>query len=303
MVFLICLAVNDGHLASFLYAGVLVPFLAENEQLIDSNLAAIKPQITEFARDTANKLWRFLQSYIAAEAQQMQNQPPMQPQAPPPTLADPVSGPAAAAWGLFRHYAPAAMAGLATAFGTTGAPADGNTAAPVQGYSVDHDTIRARRRQLEAELAALASPAARNQPLPPNPAQTATSLTSYFNTLPKGATAASTGIATSPANIPLPPPNRTPYDYPPPVMRTSPGGSPAASLHSRTPYDSEEERQKGYDVMRKDEAEPFVGGFVAPGQPPMVQRQSWWGWASGSNPAQQGYQKVGEELAKDGKDE
>jgi len=303
MIFLICLAVNDGHLASFIYAGVLVPFLAEHEELIDSNLAALKPQITEYAKDIANKLWRFISSYIAAEQQLAQNMPPSQPQAPPPTMADPISGPASAMWGLMRQYAPTAMAGLATAFSGPAAtpPLTGNV--PVQGYAVDHDSLRLRRAQLEAELAALASPSAGNQPLAPNPAQSATSLTSYFATMPRGASAASTGIATSPANIPLPAPNRTPYDYPPPHTRPSPGGSPAASVRSRTPYDSEEERQKGYDVMRKDEAEPFVGGFVAPGQAPVPQRQSgWWGWATGSGPAQQGYERVGE-APKEGKDE
>ncbi|EJU01473.1 hypothetical protein DACRYDRAFT_116624 [Dacryopinax primogenitus] len=295
MVFLICLAVNDGHLATFIYAGVLVPFLEENEQLIDSNLAAIKPQITELARDTANKLWRFLQSYIAAEQQQqLQN---VQPQAPPPTLADPVSGPTAAMWGLFRQYAPSAMAGLAAAFTGPAAapPTHGVPQTPVQGYNLDPQALHTRRAQLEAELAALSSSASGTHAPPAGP-QTAASLTSYFATLPRGTTAASTGVAASPSNVPLPPSHRTPYEFPP--SRNSPGDSPTG-VRSRSPYDSEDERQKGYDVMRKDEAEQFVGGFVVSGQQ-SAQRPSWWGWATGGSAEQQGYQRVG---GKEGKDE
>lgn len=137
--------------STFIYKTHLAPTLHEYEPEIDSALASLKSQVYAFLQAKVRTLWEHVSSVVVNQATTPTAQPG-QPTQAPPTLADPVSGPAQMVWGLWRAYAPTLIAKGNAMLAET-QPHPNLFAAP----STDPSSVLARRRQLEAELANLPS--------------------------------------------------------------------------------------------------------------------------------------------------
>jgi len=116
-IFLLYLALPQTAGASYLYQSHLRPFFAEHESQIDSALAQFKAYIY-------SSLQRFLRTawdHVSATLRQMNVPAPAGSEAPlaeqaathtgaPPSLGDPVSGPAQLVQGLWTNYGPSIIA-------------------------------------------------------------------------------------------------------------------------------------------------------------------------------------------------
>ncbi|OCH86725.1 hypothetical protein OBBRIDRAFT_207248 [Obba rivulosa] len=189
--FLLYLALPAGSGGSYLYTSYLLPLLSTHERQIDAFLAHARTALYTYAQRGLRAAWAHIARMLGqqgprglgAEAEPVLEDANVR-TGPPPTLGDPVSGPAQLAQGLWRNYGPGILAGgaallrqahVATAAGLAQAQAQ-EQAVGAQGRAADKE---ARRRQLEAELASLSgydvSPAEEHEgvPVPPanNPAR------------------------------------------------------------------------------------------------------------------------------------
>ncbi|KAG6857510.1 hypothetical protein H0H87_002135 [Tephrocybe sp. NHM501043] len=163
--FLLYLALPQTQGASYIYRTHLSPFFHAHETQIDATLASLKAKAYRFVQERLRALW----DTAAASLQQNPNSASTggatQGSHQQPTLAGPVSGPTQLAGSLWRTYGPGIMASgaallrSATAAATT--PASTNTSTnnlrtpPSTRPSTRSQDSTERRKQLEAELAAL----------------------------------------------------------------------------------------------------------------------------------------------------
>lgn len=178
-VFLLYLALPQTRGSSYLYIYHLQPFFHTHESQIDATLASFKTRIYSFIQERLRTVWDALT--MAIGQQQQTNFAPaggVTDTGVPPTLADPASGPAQLAWGLWRSYGPTIVAS-GTALLRQGAAAAGTSAdqawnspantyarrpsAGRQGYG---KSLKDRRRELEAELAFINSADNAGVPVP-----------------------------------------------------------------------------------------------------------------------------------------
>ena len=113
-IFLLYLALPQTHGATYLYSAHLRPFFAAHEQEIDSALAQLKTYIYASLQRFLRAAWEHVSGTLrqmnvpipasgpAADAQTGA--------APPPSLGDPVSGPAQLVSGLWGTYGPSVLA-------------------------------------------------------------------------------------------------------------------------------------------------------------------------------------------------
>lgn len=181
-IFLLYLALPQTRGSSYLYITHLQPFFHSHESQIDATLASVKVRVYSFLQERLRALW----AHVAATIGQPQQQASFDPAggltgadaAPPPSLGDPVSGPAALVSSLWHSYGPSILAsGAALLKQTAPAPAtssslnsppQSNPMPPPPTVPVRPDTTQSileRRKQLEAELAAL--PPVTVLPIPP----------------------------------------------------------------------------------------------------------------------------------------
>jgi receptor expression-enhancing protein 1/2/3/4 len=156
--FLLYLVLPQTRGSSYIYINHLQPFLHSHESQIDATLASFKARLYGFIQERFRALWD--QIVGALGQQQVQYVPGTSGVAvgAPPSLGDPVSGPAQLVAGLWRSYGPTLVASGA-AFLSQGATASGSatekawrTPAGSQIHLDSAQSTRDRRRQSKAEL-------------------------------------------------------------------------------------------------------------------------------------------------------
>jgi len=172
--FLLYISLPQTRGSSYIYIVHLQPFFAAHEHQIDATLARVKVRIYEFFQERARLLWDAVASSIS--------QTPAQPVGgrgegaggvggAPPRLGDPISGPATLLGGLWANYGPSIVAGGAAllkqttpnalsqaalfAHATSSAGAQPLRSPPATTRQDSAQSVLERKRQLEAELAAL----------------------------------------------------------------------------------------------------------------------------------------------------
>lgn len=178
-IFLLYLALPQTRGSSYLYVNHLQPFFHNHESQIDATLASFKSRIFAFIQVRLRTCWDAL-----ATAMGQQQQTYFAPAGGvadtgvPPTLADPASGPAKLALGLWRSYGPSIVAS-GTALLRQGAAAAETSAdqawnSPANTYKRRSDghrqsygkSLKHRKRELEAELAFINSADQPGIPIP-----------------------------------------------------------------------------------------------------------------------------------------
>nr|GAT48764.1 predicted protein [Mycena chlorophos] len=238
--FLLYLALPQTRGASFIYTVHLRPLLAAHEADIDSALAQLRVYVFNFLQAQLRSLW----AHVSAAAGQATDP------VAPPTQASPTADPATAGLNLtgavgsfWRAYGPSIMAsGAAFLHSTAPQSQQRSMDSPAAPGSSTTQSILERRRQLEAELAALGSGDAHMQ-------------------------------------MPIPQPSMFMPSASP--STTYSARSSDASLHQRARVDSNagfrfEEVEVPSDVEGYDARD---ASDSAAGSPP-AQRGSWFGWGS-----------------------
>lgn len=161
-VFLLYIALPQTRGSSYIYVNHLQPFFHSHETQIDAALASFKARIYTFIQERLRALWE--QAAASVGQQQQANFNPVggaTNTGAQPSLSDPASGPAQLVSSLWRSYGPSIIAsGTALLRQSSAASANNSQPAlttPPPSY-IRSDTTQSvleRRRQLEAELAAL----------------------------------------------------------------------------------------------------------------------------------------------------
>lgn len=124
--FLLYLALPQTRGSSYIYINHLQPFLHSHESQIDATLASFKARLYAFVQERFRALW---DQFVSALGQQQQalyaSSTSGAAVGAPPSLGDPVSGPAQLVAGLWRSYGPSILASSAT-FLSQGVAASGS---------------------------------------------------------------------------------------------------------------------------------------------------------------------------------
>lgn len=178
-IFLLYLALPQTRGSSYLYVFHLQPFFHSHEDQIDAALASFKTRVYTFFQERFRALW----DQITASIGQQQQPPTFDPAGgvssantgSPPSLANPISGPVQLASTFWASYGPAILASGTALLRQTQAAATSSATAnsqalnsptrtppvrPSHARQPSAQTVADRRRQLEAELAALAAESA-----------------------------------------------------------------------------------------------------------------------------------------------
>ncbi|KAG7442875.1 uncharacterized protein BT62DRAFT_935603 [Guyanagaster necrorhizus] len=153
--FLLYLSLPQTQGSTYLYINHLEPFFSTHEAQIDATTASLKAKLYAFIQSRARALW----DQVSASVGQQSSSDSVAgggPEAPPPSLNNPVSGPAQLVTSFWKSYGPSIVASGAALL-KQAAPAPTPTSSRI-GPSSSGSTTRSileRRRQLEAELAAL----------------------------------------------------------------------------------------------------------------------------------------------------
>ncbi|KAJ3926339.1 MAG: TB2/DP1, HVA22 family-domain-containing protein [Lentinula lateritia] len=276
---------TDG--STHVYDQLLAPYFSSHETEVDGALEELRKRVYEFIQTKLRDVWELLlsstalgQAFPSAATPAAQAQPSAQ----PPTLADPISGPAQLAAGFWRTYGPNVLAVGASMYRQLApANAPGQALQPT-GYDVGPEdrpvssrmsttqSIIERRRQLEAELAALnageASAAGASPPPFPIPQIPGMQMPSML-----GPSSSSTPSAVSSASSS--PTSRTPGLRERTTSNVGPGGR-FEEINSND-LDEEDESGAGHEYGPR------------PGLP-STSRPSWFGWGGGGGSG--GYERV-----------
>jgi len=277
--------------STHVYDQVLAPWFSSHETEVDGALDELRKSVYEFVQTKFRGFWELLlsstalgQVFPAAGTPAAQAQPSIQ----PPTMADPISGPAQLAAGFWRSYGPSVLATGAAMFKQL-APANApSQVPPTSGYDVGFEerpvssrmstthSIIERRRQLEAELAALGAGEAFGSgsgaapPSFPIPQIPGMQMPSVF-----GVAAASSSSTTPSA---LSSASSSPTGLTPGLReRTTSIAGPGGRFEEINPNDLDEDDEVGHDYAQR------------PGMP-STGRTSWFGWGGGGGSG--GYERV-----------
>lgn len=165
--FLLYLVLPQTRGSSYIYINHLQPFLHSHESQIDATLASFKARLYSFVQERFRALW---DQFTGALGQQQQAQYASGMGGvgvgAPPSLGDPVSGPAQLVAGLWHSYGPSLLASGAT-FLSQGAAASVSatdkawrTPAGSQIHLDPSQSTRDRKRQPKAEPQSVPVPAA-----------------------------------------------------------------------------------------------------------------------------------------------
>ncbi|KAH0831117.1 TB2/DP1, HVA22 family-domain-containing protein [Lanmaoa asiatica] len=158
--FLLYLVLPQTRGSSYIYINHLQPFFHSHESQIDATLASFKARLYTFVQERFRALW---DQFVGALGQQQQAQYASSTGGvavgPPPSLGDPVSGPAQLIAGLWRSYGPsllvsgaALLSQSAAASGTANEKAWRTPAGSQIHLDSSQSTRDTRRRQHKAEL-------------------------------------------------------------------------------------------------------------------------------------------------------
>lgn len=278
--FLLYLALPQTRGASFLYINHLQPFFHTHETQIDAALASLKAKVYAFLQERVRALWEHVSATIGQQQQQAASFAPAggapHPGAPP-TLTNPVSGPAQLVSTLWNSFGPGILASgtamlrqsaaAATAPAATANPALSTPPGSRVRAGSSQQSVVERRRQLEAELAALSHAQAQEAALG----------------------------GTDPAPRPIPPAS-------PAVSPSRASSASDLNLRERTTSGRFEEVEvpsdvEGYDVEERDDVGGGRAGYEA-GRPGAQKRGSWFGWSAGAGSGSGGSGKGGYERVK-----
>ncbi|TDL27728.1 hypothetical protein BD410DRAFT_713386 [Rickenella mellea] len=170
-IFLLYLCLPQTRGSSYLYTKYLQPFFHAHETDIDAALVSMKTRVYAFVQEKIRLLWDQVAASLGQSSTSASATPPTgQPGAAPPTMRDPMSGPAQLLGGLWRSYGPTIIASGAALLRQTAPAAAGGAAPsyfdarstgataqppPAPSRMESTQSVIERRRQLEAELAAL----------------------------------------------------------------------------------------------------------------------------------------------------
>jgi receptor expression-enhancing protein 1/2/3/4 len=273
--FLLYLVLPQTQGSSFIYLNYIQPFFRIHETDIDAGIASLKSRAYASIQEWARKLWGHALSSVGQQRQADLTaaaalaQGAVLATAAPPTINDPISGPAQLLGNLWNSYGPvmvASGAALLQAGASASAQAAAAPPAPSRLDSSFHNTdaTEARRRQLEAELNAL------NSGRPPAPTPTSPPVMGYdlFGPPQPMPTADASFSRTSSNESDL---------------RARTGGTPGRFEEVEVPSDIEGEQ--GYV--------PTAAGLrpIRSSRPGGQQERtaSWFGWGG---PSAQGYERV-----------
>ncbi|KAG9226866.1 hypothetical protein CCMSSC00406_0003461 [Pleurotus cornucopiae] len=260
-VFLLYLALPQTRGSSYLYIHHLQPFFHTHESQIDAALASFKARVYAFLQERFRAIWDQVAASLGQQPQQANFTPAtgISDTGAPPSMGDPVSGPAQLATSLWRSYGPGIIASGAALLrqGAANATTRTNPSAPSLFNSppanppvapTPTQSVLERRRQLEAELAALnAMPLHEAVPIP---------------SMAGGKASASSSRDSSSSDV---------------------------RLRERTMSSSRtfEEIEVPSDIEDND-GQPSDAGYES-ARPAAQSRASWFGWGGG---AKEGYQRV-----------
>ncbi|RPD60638.1 hypothetical protein L226DRAFT_506576 [Lentinus tigrinus ALCF2SS1-7] len=163
--FLLYLALPQTAGSAWLYQTQLRPFFQAHEHEIDSALAKAKVYLYNYVQRLLRRGWEQVSGAITQQQTQPAGPSPLEEEAAahtgaPPSMNDPVSGPAQLVAGLWSTYGPGILASGAALL--TQAQASAARAAANAGSSSGsgsgskrRGSVSERRKQLEAELASL----------------------------------------------------------------------------------------------------------------------------------------------------
>lgn len=176
-IFLLYIALPQTQGSSYLYNTHLQPFFRTHETQIDSTLARVKARLYAFLQQRARMIWdqaavamgQAPTSHTTTSASRELEEEERVDAISPPTLANPMSGPMALVSTLWTSYGPGILAGgMALVNSSTAARGQGNGGGRKRpGASVlttppssrihhgREPSVEERKRELEAELAAL----------------------------------------------------------------------------------------------------------------------------------------------------
>lgn len=197
--FLLYLALPQTAGSAWLYQTQLRPFFSAHETQIDSALAHAKVYVYNYIQRLLRRAWEQVSGAVSQAQTNPSGPSPLEEEAAthtgaPPSLNDPASGPAQLVAGLWSTYGPGILAGGAALLtqaqasaaraavnAATGSGSSGSGGSSSSSKSKRQSSgMSERRRQLEAELAALeqehtgydvssvtSSPAFETVPMPP----------------------------------------------------------------------------------------------------------------------------------------
>jgi receptor expression-enhancing protein 1/2/3/4 len=272
--FLLYLALPQTRGSTYIYTVHLHPFFRTHESQIDSLLAQLRVYIYTFLQKQVKLLWEHIGSSIGQQQGPLDSHANTYPDgaAPPPPDSSGLSGVVGSLW---RSYGPGILANGAAflrpapATGPQRAPITMNSPAGIPPSSMFYRGVEAagattqsildRRRQLEAELAAL--------PAVPGPS----SLSSL-------------SLPISPGSVPL-----TPQASPSTTYSRNSSGADLVNRSGRERTDSFG-RFKFEEVEVPSDGEGYDIRDDSDGRPAPQARTSWFGWGGGG--AGKGYERV-----------
>ena len=165
-VFLLYLALPQTHGATYLYSAHLRPFFAAHEREIDSALAQLKTYIYASLQRVLRAAWE----HVSGTLRQMNvpvpaSGPAADAQAgaaPPPSLGDPVSGPAQLVSGLWGTYGPSVLASGAALLRQAQASAAQAADANARGGHARRDELASEAQPYDLSEPPVPMPAANN---------------------------------------------------------------------------------------------------------------------------------------------
>ncbi|KAK0498859.1 TB2/DP1, HVA22 family-domain-containing protein [Armillaria luteobubalina] len=153
--FLLYLSLPQTQGSTYLYINYLEPFFTTHEAQIDATTASLRAKLYSFVQARARALWDQISASVGQQPVAGAGT-----EGPPPSLNNPVSGPAQLVTSFWRSYGPS----IATPAPPAPTPASSRMGPTTR-------SVLERRRQLEAELAALPRVGESGSPLlsPPPP--------------------------------------------------------------------------------------------------------------------------------------
>ncbi|KAJ8508527.1 hypothetical protein ONZ45_g9211 [Pleurotus djamor] len=179
-IFLLYLALPQTRGSSYLYINHLQPFFHTHESQIDATLASFKARVYAFLQERFRALWDQVAASLGQQPQQGQHANFVPAggvsdisASQPPTMGDPASGPMQIVSSMWRSYGPMIIAsgatllrqGAAATASTRANPSLLNSPPATPPAHSRKQSVLERRRQLEAELAALEETP--DSPIPP----------------------------------------------------------------------------------------------------------------------------------------
>lgn len=161
-IFLLALAWPQSGASTYLYRAYVEAFFREHEASIDSGVAKLKQKVYTYVNEKFRLLWEQVVNSVSNQTTTQNPQTPSGPAGAPPSMTNPVSTPVHMITNLWSAYGPMLVASGTALLRQTqqSAASDPALVSPVStpprnSRTKSTQAINERRRQLEAELAAL----------------------------------------------------------------------------------------------------------------------------------------------------